>query len=195
MTKVEPIYGRGYTNVDFVDTCSQSPSPAKVHQTGGYSLMDASVYPNNLPYYGYTGGKDVAPFAGSYPPFTISERGSCGGGKNKKRRLRRKKHTLRKKSKGRKRLRKRTRRVRGQKKRRTRRLRGGYTGVRLPSSPGVVLPGEALPATRSAEANPPPAGRNNFNGTGKCVDNYNHYTGTSDGYTLTRPDWVGLRGL
>jgi len=179
VVKLDSTYGRGYPNIEFVDTCSQQNSPAKVHQTGGYSLMEASAYPNNLPYHGYTGGEDVRLFAGSYPPVTISERGSCGGGKNKKRRLR-KKRTLRRKSKGKKRHTKRKTRTRRHKKtRRTRRHRGGYSNPNLPSSPGLVLPGESLPATRSAEATPSPAGRNNFNGTGKCVDNYNHYTGTS----------------
>ena len=175
VTKADPVFGRGYANVDFVDTCSQYPSPAKVHQAGGYSLMDASVYPNNIPYYGYTGGQDVAPFRGSYAPYTVSERGSCGGGKNKKRksgkRKGKKRHT-----KGKKRHTKRKTRQH-KKTRRTRRHRGG--SQLLPSSPGLVLPGEALPAKRSAEANPPPAGRNNYNGTGRCLDNYNHYTGTS----------------
>ena len=173
--KADHIFGRGYTNVDFVDTCSQYPSPAKVHQTGGYSLMDASVYPNSIPYHGYTGGKDVALFKGGIAPVTVYERGSCGGGKNKKRRQRKKKAS---KSKGkRRRTKRKTRGRRHKKTRRTRRHRGG-SGP-LPSSPGFVLPGEALPATRSAEANSSPAGRNHFNGTGRCLDNYDHYTGTS----------------
>lgn len=165
VVKADPLFGRGYASINPVDTCSPSG------QAGGYNLVNASVFPNAIPYYGYTGGEDVALFKGGIAPVTVYERGSCGGAKKRKNRSN-KKRTLRKKSKGRKR-----RTIKSRRRRRTRRRRGGALA---PSSPGLVIPAGRISANNSALANPPPAGRNNFNGKGKCVDNYNHYTGTGN---------------
>lgn len=122
VAKTQTVIGRGIAGVEYVDTCSQQPSEAKVHLVGGKKYKTK---------------------------------------KDKKRYTKKKAQSRRKNTK---------------RSRYSRRMRGG---ANLPSTPIVSLPGESLPATRSAEANPPPAGRMNYNGTGNCVDNYNHYTGTS----------------
>lgn len=169
-TGKQTVVGRGRAGVEFVDTCSQHPSPAKVHQAGGNSLMVASASPSTCAGYGYTGKGDIESLSGSYAPITKYSKCSCGGGKNKKRKS--------SKRKGKKRQTKRKTRTRRHKRtRRTRRHRGGSQN--LPSSPGYGVPGRTLPASQSAEANPSPVRRNNYNGTGRCVENYNHYTRTS----------------
>lgn len=163
-------FGRAYASISAVDTCSQQPSSAKVHQAGGNSLMVASASPTTCVGYGYTGKGDVESLSGSYAPITKYSKCSCGGGKNKKRRS--------SKRKGKKRQTKRRTRTRRHKRtRRTRRHRGGSQNP--PSSPGYGVPGKALSPRALPKANPPPIRRNNYNGTGRCVDNYNHYTRTS----------------
>lgn len=158
-------------------------------QRGGYGAQGFGG--SGVPRFGYVGGQDVAPFAGSYPPMTAGSTGDCPdaprgtepklqkdgegvakqSGGSRKRRRGRKSHN-RKRSRHQKRGRGSRRGRRGGKTRRNRRQRGGYhqylsnTG----HSAGYTFSGKN-PVGMQAE-------RVRYM-TSDGQDNYNHFTGKS----------------